>query len=287
MNWIFASFLMFVSSVILYLLIRKSSLLETPTVFNNFAMFAIPVIIYLPFVLTSKISLKINTHQLLIIIVSAIFFSYLGNKFSLKSIEYAPNPGYSLIISKSYVVFTSIASLFLFHSTLTFKAALAIFFIVGASALIMINKNLQNISHVRASWLPLAIGAFLCWGMLALTSKYLIIIGVSIVPRLIYTMAIVSLIIVFEMNRKSIRWKILNSAQILTLLFIGIFSAGFNYFMQVGFISAPNIGYVNAINASSISAVTLFSALIFKDELTKKKLLGIVGVTIGLIILVI
>ena len=57
--------------------------------------------------------------------------------------------------------------------------------------------------------------------------------------------------------------------------------------MQVGFDLAPNIGYVNAINAASIAAVTVFSALLFKDELTLKKLVGVLGIIFGLIILVV
>ena len=66
---------------------------------------------------------------------------------------------------------------------------------------------------------------------------------------------------------------------------IGIFGSSFNYFMQVGFDLAPNVGYVNATNAASISLLTLMSAFIFKDELSLKKMIGIVGVTAGLIFL--
>ena len=68
---------------------------------------------------------------------------------------------------------------------------------------------------------------------------------------------------------------------------MGIFGASFNYFMQVAFNLAPNVGYVNATNAASISLLTLMSALIFKDELTPKKMIGIFGVTAGLLLLLI
>lgn len=50
---------------------------------------------------------------------------------------------------------------------------------------------------------------------------------------------------------------------------------------------APNVGYVNAINAGSIAAVTIFAVLLFKDELTPKKAVGILGVTAGLILLLV
>jgi hypothetical protein len=68
---------------------------------------------------------------------------------------------------------------------------------------------------------------------------------------------------------------------------IGILSAAFNYFMQVGIQLAPNVGYVNAVNASSISAVTIGAVLFFHDDFSKRKFLGVIGVTIGLILLVI
>lgn len=66
---------------------------------------------------------------------------------------------------------------------------------------------------------------------------------------------------------------------------IGIFGSSFNYFMQVGFNLAPNVGFVNAANAASISLLTLMSAVFFKDELSVKKMIGIVGVTAGLLLL--
>jgi uncharacterized membrane protein len=68
-------------------------------------------------------------------------------------------------------------------------------------------------------------------------------------------------------------------------LIIGLLSFSFNYFQFEAIKTAPNIGYVNAINASSISAVTLFAALLFHDELTKRKLIGVIGVTFGLLII--
>lgn len=46
MNWLLASSLMFLSSVILYLLVRKSSLVKIPSQFQNLAMFAVPLLVY-------------------------------------------------------------------------------------------------------------------------------------------------------------------------------------------------------------------------------------------------
>src|SRR3989337_1537439 len=94
------------------------------------AMFLIPVIVYLFISISTKTRFELNPFEYFLIIIQGIFFSYLGNVFSLKGIEYAPNPGYSLIISKSYVVFTAIASIFLFSAPLTMKSVIAIVLIV-------------------------------------------------------------------------------------------------------------------------------------------------------------
>jgi len=284
MNWIIASLLMFLSSVALYLFVRKSNELKTPQQLNNLAMFLIPVIVYLILAFNSGVNFTLNTFQYTIIIVQGIFFSYLGNVFSLRGIEYSPNPGYSLIISKAYVVFTAVASIFIFNSTLTFKSVIAIAMIILFSAVIMIDRS-KDKKESDKRWLLYTIGAFFCWGLLALSSKYLLNLGVPILTRLIYSMVIVTALIIGEMKIKKVSIFRISRPQFNTLLMIGLFGAGFNYFMQVGFNLAPNVGYVNAANAGSISLLTLMSTLIFKDELNPKKMLGIIGVTIGLLLL--
>jgi drug/metabolite transporter (DMT)-like permease len=284
MNWIIASLLMFLSSVALYLFVRKSNSLKTPQQLNNLAMFLIPVIVYLILTLSTPTRFTLKPFEYFLILIQGIFFSYLGNVFSLKGIEYSPNPGYSLIISKSYVVFTAIASIFIFSAPLTFKSVIAIVCIVAFSALITIDKN-KNKSKSNKLWLPYTLGAFFCWGLLALSSKYLFNLGVPILTRLIYTMIVVTILILGEIKVKKVNILNTSKPQLFTLLMIGMFGSSFNYFMQVGFNLAPNVGYVNAANAASISLLTLMSALIFKDELSIKKMIGIAGVTAGLIFL--
>jgi drug/metabolite transporter (DMT)-like permease len=284
MNWIIASLLMFLSSVATYLSVRKSNALQTPQQLNNLAMFLIPVFVYMVLEVRTPTSFALAPFEYALIVVQGIFFSYLGNVFSLKGIEYAPNPGYSLIISKSYVVFTAIASIFLFSAPLTMQSVVAIIVIVVFSALITIERNKDKVTS-NVLWLPYTMGAFFCWGLLALSSKYLLNVGVPILTRLILSFVVTTVIIFGEILYKKIEWKKLSKAQLLILLLIGIFGASFNYFMQVGFNLAPNVGFVNATNAGSISLLTLLSAVFFKDELTLKKMIGIAGVTAGLVLL--
>lgn len=284
MNWIVASLLMFFSSVALYLFVRKGNALKTPQQLINLAMFAIPVIVYLLLTIGTPTNFSLRPLAFILILIQGIFFSYLGNVFSLKGIEYAPNPGYSLIISKSYVVFTAIASIFLFNAPLTLKSVIAILCIIGFSGLITIDRK-KDKSESNSMWLPYTIGAFFCWGLLALSSKYLLNMGVPILTRLIYAMIIVTMLILGEIKVKKISVKNLSKTQLFTLFMIGLLGASFNYFMQVGINLAPNVGFVNATNAASIALLTLVSAFIFKDELSIKKGIGIAGVTIGLIVL--
>jgi len=284
MNWIIASILMFLSSVALYLFVRKSNLLKTPQQLNNLAMFLIPVVVYLVLSINTDTRFALKPFEYFLILIQGIFFSYLGNVFSLKGIEYSPNPGYSLIVSKSYVVFTAIASIFVFSAPLSIKSVITIILIIAFSALIMIDKS-KNKSGSNKLWLPYSIGAFFCWGLLALSSKYLLNVGVPILTRLIYSMIIVTVLILGEMRIKKVGMLNISKPQLLTLIMIGLFGTSFNYFMQVGFKLAPNVGYVNAANASSISLLTLMSAFLFKDDLSLKTMFGIAGVTIGLFVL--
>jgi len=275
---------MFLSSVALYLFVRRSNALKTPQQLNNLAMFLIPVLVYLVLIVRTPTNFLLTPFQYLLIVVQGIFFSYLGNMFSLRGIEYAPNPGYSLIISKSYVVFTAVASIFIFSAPLTIGSVVAIALIIVFSALITIDKD-KNRTDSNKLWFPYTMGAFFCWGFLALSSKYLLNVGVPILTRLILSMVVTTVIIFGEIIYKKVELRKVSKDQLITLLMIGVLGASFNYFMQVGFNLAPNVGFVNAANAASISLLTLASAFFFKDELTIKKMIGVFGVTAGLLLL--
>ncbi len=247
-------------------------------------MFLVPLVVYGLMTLHTSVSFSLTPFQFTLIVIQGVFFSYLGNMFSLKGIEYAPNPGYSLILSKSYVVFTAIASIFLFSAPLTVQSILAIGFIIAFSAVITIDRN-KNRENSNPLWLPYTLGAFFCWGFLALSSKYLLDAGVPILTRLVLAMAVTTILIMAEILYKKVQWKHLSRPQLQTLFWIGILGASFNYYMQAAFHIAPNVGFVNAANAGSISLLTVLSAIFFKDELTLKKMIGILGVTVGLMLL--
>jgi len=279
--------ILFISSVILYLSIRWAQLLGVPNQIQNLAMFAVPSSIFFVLTVSIKQSLSISFADLLLTVFAAIFLSYLGSIFSLKSLRLAPNPGYSLMISKSYVIFTAVVAVLLFRAELTFKSAFAIFLIVFGSALISLPKvgNLNGTSKRGVTWFLYALGAFFCWGVLALLSKYILSNGLNVFVYLFYLTLLVTVLISLEMYVQRVSLRNPGTASVLALVLISVFSTIFNLSMQYGYIVSPNIGYINAANASSISVVALFSVILFNDEFSFRKFVGIIGSTLGLLLL--
>ena len=141
MSWIAYGLMMFFASVALYLTVRKSSLIKTPAYLTNLAMFAIPLVAYIGIGIVSSSDLGITLWQALILLATAVIFAYGGNKASLHAIDVAPNPGYSLVLSKSYVLFTTLVAVTLLGAEITAQKVIAILVIVVFSALIMINPK--------------------------------------------------------------------------------------------------------------------------------------------------
>ena len=276
--------MMFIGSVALYLTVRKSSLIKVPTHLTNLAMFAIPLVAYLLMGAAGPKIHSLSALNWLILIIAATIFAYGGNTVSLKAIDIAPNPGYSLVLSKSYVLFTTLVAITLLGAELNLRKLIAILLIVGFSALIMFNPKAAK--HASSNkWVALSLGAFFAWGLLSLSSKYLFSHGVSTIRFLISLFAIVTVCIVVANKIRLSSLKGVGKQAWLLLLGTGIFSTLFNLGQFEAIKLAPNIGYVNAINAASISVVTVLAVLFFKDELTKRKAGGILGVSAGLLLL--
>lgn len=282
MNWIFFSLLMFLFSNSLYLLIRKAQIEKIGTSVYSVAMFLIPSFIYLILALTSGITLLPQLNHLVIIVITAFLWSYLGNYFSQRGILYAPNPGYSLILQKSYVILTTIAAFLLFGSDLSLSKIIAILIIVGFSALVSISKEKRK---SETKWILFSLGAHLCFAYGSLISKHFLNIGLQPYTYLFHITLIVSLLNIYESKARKLSLS-LSRKQWFILGGIGISAALFNLFMQQGYKYAPNPGYVAAINTSSIMSLTLLSAYIFKDSLSVKEIIGIIGVTAGLFIII-
>ena len=280
MNWVVLDLLMFVCSVIVYLAVRQAGRNNLPVHLNNLAWFGTESIGFTLLSIVTHQTFKLSPLNAGLMVLTAIVLSYIPSVMSLKSIAIAPNPGYSLVTSKSYVIFTSFLAVPLFGAKLPTLALLAILLIVGFSALIMIDPKKSH--HVNNhAWIPLAFGAFFGWGFLSLVAKYFFSQGMTPLIFLTYLSILVSICILVEVRIKkhSLKPALQHKG---SFVMIGLAAMGFNYFNFSAIAHAPNVGFVNATNAASIAAVTVFSILLFKDEFSWRKLIGVFGVVAGL-----
>lgn len=287
MNWVITSFIMFLSSIIYYLIIKKAQINKIESKLYMLANFSIPTIFYLIMNIVQKKNIFVDWGMLLLIFLNALIFSYIGSIISYSALEKAPNAGYSLTIQKSYAVYTSIVAIFLFHSSLSLLKFLAILLIIVATTFILIDKKQKNEKN-NYEWIILSFGAFFFFGTLRLINKLIVNAGIPSITLLFWTMFFVALIslinLIISKNKVTTNFTKQN---ILVMFGIGISVTFFYYFLQISEISAPNIGYVSAINTASNAFYTVLVALIFKDKLSRKKFLAVLGVTGGLILLLI
>jgi drug/metabolite transporter (DMT)-like permease len=286
MTWVGYSVLMFLGSVAYYLTLRRATLAKISQDLLLLTTFILPLVLYVIIGVTSGQSDPVSLPQLAAIAVIAVVFSYFGNLASLRAIELAPNPGYSLVLSKSYVLLTAAAAFVFLGAELSPLKILAIFLVIGFSSLIMINKGKAKAGGDNR-WVWLSLAAFFSFGFMSLWSKYLFSHGLGTIPFLVYLYAIVTLCVLVVSKVRFSSFRGLSFFQWVLLIGVGVFAALFNIGQFQAIRLAPNVGYVNAVNAGSISLITVLAVLLFGDHLSARKAVGVAGVTAGLILLLI
>jgi drug/metabolite transporter (DMT)-like permease len=281
---------MAIGSVGAYLAVRYAKEYKIPNSLVNFANFLIPTIVFLVIIIKSERSFILKPELICLLFVFGVFATYIGTNISLKAMKLAGNPGLSLIIQKSYAVFTSIAAYFLFGSELSAKNFAAIILIVASVFIMNYEKSNLYVSTKRSLfkkywWIFLSIIASLIWASNALMAKYLILQGVDIYVRLFYVNLFACLTGVINIFIQRSTLSIIKPKHFLVLSAVGGFFTIFYVFMQMAYEVSPNIGYVNIINTASITVLTLLSSFIFKDKINLQKILGILGVTLGVIMI--
>lgn len=121
MNWVIASLLMFASSVALYVLVRKATLLKIPTELLNLASFIVPLFLYIFLAFENKANIVMKPYPFFIIFLLSIVGSYLPNVTSLNSIKLAPNIGYVNAINASSISAVTLFSALLFKDEFSIK----------------------------------------------------------------------------------------------------------------------------------------------------------------------
>lgn len=287
MNWILASAIMYCSSVIYYLFVKKAAQEKINYRISNIANFSIPALLFLSINLIGHVNLFPSFTILFYIFLGSLFLSYIGSVASYKAIAIAPNAGYSLIIQKSYAVYTSIVAIFLFDATFSLFKFAAILLTLASTAYISITPGLK-VNRANYTWVFLSFVSFFAFGTLRLSNKLIYNLGVPSTVLLFWTMTFVTSfsLIDFLINRRRVDLTV-QKTSIITLIGIGVSVTFFYYFLQTAEFAAPNIGFVNAINSSSNAAFTVLVAWLFKDKLTKAKMFAVITATVGLILLII
>lgn len=288
MNWIILSFLMFFSSIVYYLFTRYSQILLIDRKVNFIANFSIPSILYLFLAVNRGVSLNPGIGVILASFLVALFLNYIGSVAAFRGMEHAPNAGYSVVIQKSYALYTSIAAIFLFNAPLPVYKYVIILCIIFFLAIVSKTKNRTSLKYHGYYWVVLSLVSFFCYGTSSLVAKFIISSGTPIVTYLFWNIFFTTIIslVDYAWHHKQIVF-VLNKKNIFVLLAIGLSVSFFYYFKQVAEIAAPNVGYVNAINASSNAVLILLIAMIFKESISKMKFIAVLGVIVGIVVLII
>lgn len=285
MSWIAYTLAMFIFSVLLYVVVRYGKQIKMSAALLTLSPFALPLVFLTIIIFIQKIPLNISLSQIVIIGFAAVFFSFMGNFLSMKGIKASPNPGFSLIIQKSYGAFTLFVAPILFESEITLKGVVGTFLIILFGVILTSEKGKKFLSKDNV-WIAYSLGAFFCFGLLSLTSKYLFTqeIQVYVYMFFLYIFVLTIGVIKLLLNNKTEK-TVINIKVVTVVALIGILAFMFNVTKNLAVNIAPNIGYVNAANAGSIAALTVVSAIVFKDKLTLRKMIGVVGIFIGLVLI--
>lgn len=286
MNWIIASVLMFFSSIIFYLTVKKLQIIgiekRTISLVNNlFSAGMFGIIAY-----TSSVSLIVSLWYLFLIIVLRVVFNYVGGIAGYKSMEIAPNAGYSLVIQKSYAIYTLFAAVILFGSEVSVRKFVIAVFVLFCAGYIAYSKGKDTDTHnSNTRWAMYALISMFSYGTLALSSKYLFSLGITPTTILFWSGLFTASFAWGDSRRLKLKIGNMSYITIFYLILLGVSVTAFSYFKLLAELSAPNLGYVGAINSASNAAYTLLVALIFKDSISKEKFIAILAMTTGLIML--
>lgn len=162
---------MFISSIVFYLSVKKLQMLGVDKRIYTIANYAFPTIVFFVFAVINKFSLIYPIVLLVSFIVFRAVLNYIGTIAGYKSMEGAPNAGYSLIIQKSYAVYTLFAAVILYGSEVSwYKFALSGFILLCA-AVVAYQKG-KKVNRINYQWVIYAVVAMVCFGTTSLSSKY-------------------------------------------------------------------------------------------------------------------
>lgn len=215
--------------------------------------------------------------------------SMAGNIFSVSAVEKSPNPGYVQSVNATNALIVLIASVFLFHASITWLKLVGVLLILLGLYVLLITKGKEEKS---SRWQVPAVLAMLCFGGMFLVVKQMANLGITSAQTLLilFFYASIGFLALGYFQKTGLRLQ--KSPKIIIIpIAIGIFVAFFTNllnFMAIKLVSNP--GYSTAVFNSAVVLTLILSPLVFpKDsggEFNVRKWLG-VAITIGGVILVI
>ena len=174
---------MFISSIVFYLSVKKLQMIGMDKRIYMVVNFLFPTVVFFVIAIVNKMPLMYPFILLVSLVILRAVLNYVGTIVGFKSMEEAPNAGYSLMIQKSYAVYTLFAAALLFRSEISwYKFALS-GFILACSALVAYQRG-KKINRINYGWVVQAIIAMLCFGTTSLSGKYFAQAGIGAVPQL-------------------------------------------------------------------------------------------------------
>ena len=136
MNWLTYALLGMFFIALMSLIFKKLTLENLQAEIILLFLFGFAFLFYLGQVIVTKTPVKLN-YFLIILLILAAFFSYIGNLFQVKSIGLAPNPAYSIAIISSQTILVAIGSYFLYNSQISIMNAIGI--LLGIVAIVLLS----------------------------------------------------------------------------------------------------------------------------------------------------
>ena len=134
MNWLTYALLGMVFIAIMSLIFKKLTIEKLQAEVILVFLFGFAFVFYLTQVIITKTPVNVN-YYLIILLILAAFFSYLGNLFQVKSIGLAPNPAFSIAIISLQTILVAVGSYFIFNSNLTLLNGIGI--VLGVIAIVL------------------------------------------------------------------------------------------------------------------------------------------------------
>lgn len=284
-SWIFILIILIISSTGLYLCIRHFKEFNISNRMQSLVMFLPTALLSWIIAYINWIHLLLDQHIIILMLPIAIVFSWFSNRMSLLSLEKASNPWYSLIISKSYVILTTILAVPLFKAQLHFVQIFAICVIIFFSLVLILSQSKNKSWDWNIyEWLMPAIYCFFWRSWLALSGNWLVHQWIHPLVINFRLFLFVSCMIISEWI---IKWHKVYLPRSLfpSALWIVFFAVIYNRATQTWYKLSPNPWFVNAANASSIALLALLSALLFNDKLSIKGIIWIVWIILGISVL--